>query len=57
MNTADKKKALASLARLLDEAPDYGEVGIACRIHAGSVVNVERRNSESFKLEPSGCRA
>lgn len=56
MTTADKRKALESLAHLLDNAPEYGEVGILCRLHAGNVVLVERRNSESIKLEAAGCR-
>lgn len=56
MMTTDKRKALESLAQLLEDAPEYGEVGILCRLHAGSVVYVERRNSESIKLEAAGCR-
>lgn len=56
MTTTDKRKVFESLAQLLEDAPEYGEVGILCRLHAGSVVLVERRNTESVKLETAGCR-
>lgn len=50
MTVSERNKVLESLAHLLDEAPDYGEVGILCHLHAGIIDSIEQRHMDRFKL-------
>lgn len=57
MTTIEKRAALEALARLLDGAPDFGEVGLTVHLHAKSVDRIEELRAEARKTEQRGPHA
>jgi hypothetical protein len=54
MTALEKRAALEALARLLDRAPDWGDVGIVVHMHGGAVDRLEERRSEARKASLRG---
>jgi hypothetical protein len=50
MITQERLSAMNALARLLDNAPSWGEIGIIIHIHDGAFARLEERRAESIKL-------
>ena len=57
MTTIEKRTALEALARLLDDAPEFGEVGIKVHLHGKAVDRIEELRTEARKAEPRGPHA
>ena len=57
MTTIEKRTALEALARLLDDAPDFGEVGLKVHLHGKAVDRIEELRAEARKAEPRGPHA
>jgi len=54
MTTSEKREALAALSRLLDKAPDYGQVGVTVHLHGKAVDRIEELRAEAHKAEQRG---
>lgn len=54
MTTTEKRTALEALARLLDGAPDFGEVGLKVHFHGKAVDRIEELRAEAHKAEQRG---
>jgi len=54
MTTSEKRAALETLARLLDEAPDFGEVGITVHLHGKEVDRIEELRAAAYKASQRG---
>lgn len=57
MTTSEKRAALEALARLLDGAPDFGEVGVKVHLHGKAVDRIEEIRAEARKAEQRGPHA
>jgi len=57
MTTHDKRAALEALSRLLDEAPDFGDVSLTVHLHGGAIDRIEERRGEAYKATPRGLHA
>jgi len=57
MTTIEKRAALEALSRLLDGAPDYGQVGVTVHLHGKTVDRIEELRAEARKAEPRGPHA
>jgi hypothetical protein len=57
MTAFEKRATLEALARLLDSAPDFGEVGIKVHLHGTAVDRIEELRAEARKAEPRGPHA
>lgn len=57
MTAAEKRIAVETLSRLLDDAPDYGDVGISIHFHNKALDRIEEHRGSSYKAMARGAHA